>query len=534
MDKHTDNTSLFAKSNIIKQDIFINEINRSSEKTKKRYINASIFSFTAMIIAFLIFGMCSFLLPRQTYSEFEKRELEKTPTFSVKSLFNGTFTQELDSYFADHFAFRDNFVILASKLKEMRGFRFDDIKIHGNTTNPAVENEQSNIVVPENSAPIVQETLPLPVPEQDDPNEVGEKYGTVFVYKGKAMSVFGGSEQAGTNYASVLNEYQKALGDSIQIYNLLIPTAIEFYLPPKYKSVSNSQKESIDFIYSKLNPAIKTVDAYSTLQKHTDKYIYFNTDHHWTGLGAYYAYTAFAKIAGFEPASLSSFKTGRLDDFLGTLYGQTQDQKLKDYQDYVEYYKMPDKQNIVRFDKNKPFTPLPTTLLGEYAKGVNSYSVFLHGDHPLMRIDTQNKNGKKILMVKESYGNAFAPFLTQNYEQVYIVDQRYFQLGLVDFIKENGIQEVLFINNIFAANTGFHINKIKGLMYQKFYEQPPVPPVSEQSIAPPIIEEPLSIAPPISNSEPIFPPDYTVTIEPGYLPPQPVPPNPNSAPDFFS
>lgn len=528
MCKHTENTTLFAKSNLIKQDIFINEIARAPEKTKRRYIIASIFSFTAIVLTFVILGMSSFLLPNQTYSEFEKRELEKKPNFTIHSLFNGTFTHELDAYFADHFAFRDAFVVLASKLQEMRGFRFDDIKIHGNTTNPAVENEQSGITPPENPNPIVEEVIPAPM--QDDPNEVGEKYGAVFVYKGKAMSVFGGSEQAGENYANVLNEYQKALGDSVQIYNLLIPTSIEFYLPPKYKSVSNSQKNSIDFIYGNLNPAIKTVDAYSALQKHTDEYIYFNTDHHWTGLGAYYAYTAFAKTAGFDPAALSSFETGRLDDFLGTLYGQTQDQKLKEYQDYVEYYKMPDKQEVVRFDKNKPFTPLPTTLLGEYAKGVNSYSVFLHGDHPLMRIDTQNKNGKKILMVKESYGNAFAPFLTQNYEQVYIVDQRYFELGLVDFIKENKVQEVLFINNIFAANTGFHINKIKDLMYQNSHKKP-VQPVPEK---PPVIsappEQPIISAqpePPIISAPPVI--EEFVPI----APPEPISQIPNSLPDFF-
>ena len=116
--------------------------------------------------------------------------------------------------------------------------------------------------------------------------------------------------------------------------------------------------------------------------------------------------------------------------------------------------------------------------------------MFLGGDLPLIRIDTGVKNGRKILMVKESFGNCFAPFLVNHYEQVYVVDQRYFQLGLVNFIQENGINELLFINNIFAANTGIRIQEIRNLMYQQYV--PYVPPVEEPSSsqeAPPEDEE---------------------------------------------
>jgi hypothetical protein len=78
-------------------------------------------------------------------------------------------------------------------------------------------------------------------------------------------------------------------------------------------------------------------------------------------------------------------------------------------------------------------------------------------------METQHKNGRKILMVKESYGNAFAPFLINNYEKVIVVDQRYYTGNLIELIKYEGINELLFINNIFAAHTPFHIDKIKGL-----------------------------------------------------------------------
>ena len=116
-----------------------------------------------------------------------------------------------------------------------------------------------------------------------------------------------------------------------------------------------------------------------------------------------------------------------------------------------------------------------STIMADYAAGANMYSVFLHGDQPLTEIRTENKNGRKAVVVKESFGNAFAPFLTAHYETVYIVDQRYFELNLPDFIRQNGVTDLIFINNVFAANTPVQIQWIQGLMYQRWS-----PPVVEQ------------------------------------------------------
>lgn len=101
-----------------------------------------------------------------------------------------------------------------------------------------------------------------------------------------------------------------------------------------------------------------------------------------------------------------------------------------------------------------------------YAESVregNSYSVFLQGDLPIVKMETQKKNGRRIALIKESYGNAFAPFLISHYEKIIVVDQRYYTGDFVDLLKREGIGELLVINNIFAAHTPFHIDKIKGL-----------------------------------------------------------------------
>lgn len=265
------------------------------------------------------------------------------------------------------------------------------------------------------------------------------------------------------------------MGSDVTLYNLIIPTSIEFYLPERYKSVTSPQKPNIENIYSQLDPRIKRVDAYSAIQAHTEEYLYFRTDHHWTGRGAYYAYTAFCEAAGLQPVALDSLEQRTLPDFVGTLYKQAQDSQMLKNPDQVDYWLMPVEYTATQFRRGSPFYGIEVPLLGEYAKGGNSYSVFLHGDYPLTKIVTGNKNGRKIAMVKESFGNAFAPFLINNYEEVYVVDQRYFELNLPAFLEENGIHELLFINNIFAANTRLRVNEISRLMTQVWSPPPPDP-----------------------------------------------------------
>ena len=124
--------------------------------------------------------------------------------------------------------------------------------------------------------------------------------------------------------------------------------------------------------------------------------------------------------------------------------------------------------------KNSLFLCELNGIFGEMASATNSYSIFLYGDFPLEKIATENHNGRKIVVVKESYGNDFVPFLVPHFEEIYVVDQRYFQTSLVDLMEETGITDLLFLNNIFAANTPYHISCIENLKHQVWV--PPVEP----------------------------------------------------------
>ena len=461
-------------------------------------INVGVF-----LVVIAIMGLAAVFLPKPTVSEYEKRELEKFPSFSIESLFSGEYTEKLDLFFADTFPAREKFVELAAGVEEARGVRIDDVKIHEAVTpTPSVQPEppKEEIVLekptettqqpekPSEETPVVapgeeekeeakEEEIP-PVAETDEVE--GEQRGSVFIYKDMALPMFGGNKYACDRYAAALAKYQDALGDSVQIYNLVIPSSIEFYLPKKYKDkgITADEKENIDYIYAQMNPSIKTVDAYSSMMeaKENGEYIYFRTDHHWTVRGAYAAYEAFCKEANFEPIPLESMEKHVIENFVGTLYGQTQDTVLRDNPDYVEYFVPPMETETYRYIKNQPYTPYASTIFADYATGGgNTYSVFLHGDLPLTHIKTKANTGRKIVVVKESFGNAFSPFMVSHYDEVFIVDQRYFQLGLIDFIQQNGVTDLLFINNIFAANTDIRINEIERIKYQVF-----VPPVVEE------------------------------------------------------
>ncbi len=394
-------------------------------------------------------GIASLMMKKRVVSEMENRTLAKFPAFSDSSLLSGDYFRQIEMYYADNFPWRDRWINVSNRFRDNFGFEYADIKIY----EPANETDANNTdTIKESSASI------LP-----DMGETGQVKKKLFVFKNRAFEMFGGGPQMGKAYAQVLNSYNRAGIPGLKVYNLIIPVALEFELTEKYRSLQRPNRPAIENIYSNLDSNIIKVWAIDELRQHRAEYIYFNTDHHWTSLGAYYAYRAFCTTAELVPVSLDTVASKVKPAFLGSLYRLTRDEKLKENPDSVRYYLFKDSLNFYVGNNDKLSSWIKSRMYGESAKGANSYSVFLQGDLPVVKMETQHKNGRKILMVKESYGNAFAPFLVNNYEKVVVVDQRYFTANLMELIKQEGINELLFINNIFAAHTPFHIEKIKGL-----------------------------------------------------------------------
>jgi hypothetical protein len=192
--------------------------------------------------------------------------------------------------------------------------------------------------------------------------------------------------------------------------------------------------------------------------------VYFKTDHHWTGLGAYYAYVAFCNKAGLTALSLSQMTQKMKSPYLGSLYWDTRDERLKENADSVYYWKIPNAFKAFMYTKGAQTKARPGSLYAEHASGANSYGVFLGGDYPMVRIDSDVKNGRKVVIVKNSYGNPFSTYFPAHFEQTFIVDYRYYDFNLLDLIEKNGITDVVFINGVFSANTSWHLHMMERLM----------------------------------------------------------------------
>lgn len=274
----------------------------------------------------------------------------------------------------------------------------------------------------------------------------------------RAMEIYGVAPNSLKSYATVISDFAKRVPKA-NIYVLLAPTSIEFYGPESYRTGSRSQARGIEIAYGALTGEnVKSVDALSEIQKHTSEYVYFRTDHHWTARGAYHAYTAFCKTAGLTPTKLEDHKTGRIDGFVGTMYTYTSAQVLADNPDYVEYfYPLSEATGMIYTDATMA-NGRSMKIITETVSNRNKYLTFLEGDNPLEKITTSNKNGKKIAIIKESYGNAFAPFLIDHYEEVYVIDPRKVEMDLKSFVFEQGITDVLFINYPFVPSNPTYRN----------------------------------------------------------------------------
>lgn len=291
--------------------------------------------------------------------------------------------------------------------------------------------------------------------------------GYIVVSEDTAMEMYSIAKTKLTEYAQTVNALSEKVPQS-SVYVLLAPTRIEFYGPEAYRTGSHSQEQGIKIAYDALSPFVSGIDAYSHLSRHTEEYLYFRTDHHWTARGAFYAYQAFCEATGRNYASLDSYETGRMDGFVGSMYRYTQSEALKNNPDYVEYF-LPKGETKGEFyssaamDDGKPLKIISTNISDASSK----YLAFIQGDKPLIKMTSDCGSGKSILMIKESYGNALAPFLLENYSTVYVLDPRQASvqsMNLPQFIKDNGIQDVLFCNYTMVPSNSKYMKALREMI----------------------------------------------------------------------
>lgn len=414
------------------------------------------FQFIVFIGALAAVGTWFFQSPKLATSDEEKRELAEFPVFSTDSLFFGDYVKNIDLYVADHFPMRNEWVDLATKLKGYRGIKDDEIAFYD-----AKDIKKNDPVQPVK----VTDTIGDSIVEDTAAGPPGEEVNNLFIVEGRAMEIFGGNCNMATSYAKTINKYQTELASTgVHIYDVAVPSSIEFFAPNQYKKQYSTEKKNIDCVYGALDPAIKGVDAHGALLAHTRENIYFRTDHHWTGLGAYYAYTAYCESAGLTALKLDQMEHKQKTGYLGSLYWLTRDSRLKDAPDTVDYWKIPGTYKSTCYNKGDQTKGMKGSIYAEGASGANGYGVFLGGDWPLMKIENEVKNGKKCVLVKNSYGNPFATYLPYHYETVYVIDYRYYTGSLKQLVIDEKITDLIFLNGVFSVNTSWHIQMVGKIM----------------------------------------------------------------------
>ncbi len=250
-----------------------------------------------------------------------------------------------------------------------------------------------------------------------------KKYNGVYtVGNNAAMELLYYPENNCTSYAKVINSLADALPD-VQVYNVVVPTMTEFYGP---EELYTDQISGIKNIYSKLNEKVMPVNVIKEMWPHADEHLYFATDHHWTQRGAYYAYRAFIKAKGEEIADISEFPQDNVDNFIGSwsysLQGTPGESVLVEASETMERF-MPivDYEGAVYLDMNLTDKWRESKVI---VTSDDKYTTFIGGDMPVIKYTTSAKNGEKVVIVKESFGNAFATWALNNYEEVYIIDPR--------------------------------------------------------------------------------------------------------------
>ena len=278
-------------------------------------------------------------------------------------------------------------------------------------------------------------------------------------------------ESSVDNYTSLINKAAEQLGEGINVYHLLIPTAVGIVLPdealPNYPGFVD-QGEAIQKVFGKVSERVIKVTCFDNLRAHRDEYLYFRTDYHWNGPAAYYAYESFCQAKGITPYTMSEREEYQFDGFLGALYWLScdKDPVIGAYPDTVIAYgpKSPDVRMTIT-DKNGNTYGWPVIVnVSDWASG-SKYNCYAGSDKPFTVFENPAvTDGSACIVVKESFGNALLSYITDHYSTVYEIDYRYWDGNLAEFAKNNGVTDVIFANNMSMTRNDMLIGMLGGIL----------------------------------------------------------------------
>lgn len=471
---------------------------RSSFSAERLHTLCAVLNCLVLGVAILLIAAALLVLKRPTVSETEKRKLAEFPEFSLSSLVKGEYTAGILKYYTDTVPGRQTWMDLGATLKESTGFRLDGVKIHGGPqvkppvdtppvdtppvtppeTTPPDSSTDSDLTDPPVTDPPVTDPV-VSVPETTpsvtedweilDEGHLTANNGILVVNK-RAIMLYGGSYTCALQYADQMNAYKEMLGSDVKVWSMTTPTAVSYYLPKKYAAYTNSQKDHISYISENLRDVVE-INAYEALLPHVDENIYTRTDHHWTTLGAYYAAQAFADAANVPFADLSTYEEKERTGYVGTMYAYSDyDPVIKNNPETFVYYKPRNRYTTEYNNSLLSDNWQKSSLFFDWVSLEASYCVFLGDDNRVAHIETDCKNGRRLFLIKDSYGNALVPFLTGSFEEIWVVDFRYFQQNPIAFMQEHNVTDFLCSTCAFVACGGSGSRALERMAAIEVYE----------------------------------------------------------------
>ena len=293
--------------------------------------------------------------------------------------------------------------------------------------------------------------------------------GGVYVVGSAGYEMYNYVGSLAEKYQSTVNAVADSLSGVSLVYAMAIPLSSGITLPDELFSdiPGSDQAQAEKDILAGMGQNVKTIPLHDVMMSHRTEYIYFRTDHHWTALGAYYAYVQFCTAKGITPHNLSDYEVSQFPGFLGSFYNDGgKPDAMKNDPDTVNAYHPVSATASMKYGDNENSTLTGGQVIFDESTASASlkYGTFIMGDNPFTVIENPEvSNGESCIVVKESFGNAFVPFLVDHYQTVYVVDYRYYSGSVTQLARDKGAKDVLFVNNLSAIRGSYQMGKLAGV-----------------------------------------------------------------------
>ena len=419
------------------------------------------------------------LRPAQSYSE--KRNLAEFPEFSAEALISGSYFDDISLWFSDTFPGREAWIEFSRTMQSYHGR--SEILIQGEIpAQPQVQEILETTLAPETTLPLTEPTEPeetveptMELQEVTAPTTPVEQWGgldvenavvnmgAVIQIDDYALGYFQYSEYASEWYANGVNRVAKALeGTDVRVISAPPPPAIGVMVEDSFLEMLNceGEDEALDYLHSLMDESVIKVDTVRNLIPHNDEYLYFHTDHHWTPMAAYYTYELLMETLGMDAAALEEYETREQGEFKGSYYYSCANPGKLTTDTVTAYLPQGEIKTMLYDATGSGFEWHLITDMSKSDVGTK-YMCFLAGDHALSVVTNEsNPDAPNCLIVKDSYGNCFVPFIAQNYHNVYAIDYRkYYALSVSKFVEKYEISDVYLMPNL-GAIQNTEVNKL--------------------------------------------------------------------------